>query len=471
MSDIVQHVLSLFTSSPPSDESNPVQVPAETTPPATTIAQESDLPCLAALRTRAAHHLMVFDDPRYAHLDVPSWVRRAAPQVHHVRVTVRGLIGAMCDGAAELGLADGERYVLETVCACAAGDADSMSVPVSFKTEAKSEAGEREREEAETETETETEALAWRLQHLASAWAAFLLWPFYARMQDPESFARGHASPCTGLSHARKAMAFGEFDPDECLLRSSYPLRNQVLARDGQRCMVSGAWDIWSRVRAPPGTRWGHVNAVRIFKHPLVVYRDVYDRDKAKRESVLLSLEVLRRFCELDSRYFDVEPGGASVMDDPANLLSLCCNAHAKFDAFGLCFVPTQPPPRLPPTHSLPRTVTFEDLHLAPSSSPQPRASLPSRELLRGHAALGSVLYADGAALASVFERIEEPLSRERPDESELPVPDPDGASFWRDLVVDDGGTDLDQGASLAECEPDLDEFARVLGVASLPTA
>lgn len=58
----------------------------------------------------------------------------------------------------------------------------------------------------------------------------------------------------------------------------------QVLARDGQRCVVSGVWDVRSRVRAPLGTRWGygHVDAARIFKHPLVVYKDVYEHDKVR---------------------------------------------------------------------------------------------------------------------------------------------------------------------------------------------
>ena len=35
-------------------------------------------------------------------------------------------------------------------------------------------------------------------------------------------------------------------------------------------------------------------------------------------------------------------------MDDSANLLLLYCNAHLKFDAFGLAFVPTQVPVRFP---------------------------------------------------------------------------------------------------------------------------
>ncbi|KAM5539554.1 hypothetical protein V8D89_006663 [Ganoderma adspersum] len=497
MSDIVQHILSLLTlsipesaASPlPSDDSDP-QVPSSVTDPAPAPSSDSDLD-LATLRARVSHLLTVFDDPRYAPLDVPDWVRRTGAP--HSRITVRGLVRAMCDAARELGLADGERYVLDAVCACTCADAAREEQERTDQPEPHAHAA----TEAEKEAEEGAEALARRLQHLASAWVAFLLWPFYARMKDAESFARGYASPCTGLSHAPKAMAFGAFDPDECVPMSSYPLRDQVLARDGQRCVVSGVWDVRSRVRAPPGTRcgYGHVDAVRIFKHPLVVYKDVYDRDKAKRASVLLSLEVLRRYCELDNGYIDrVDNGssggaGAGVMDDPANLLALCCNAHAKFDAFALCFVPTQVVadhdphfPGLPrafalPSTPLPRTVTFQDLSAGPGSSP-PSISLPSQALLRAHAALGRVLYASGAA--SIFERIEDEESFLDPCASpgvralRLPVPDPDGASFWRDLVA--GAWESDAGDAGAErstnpspgsrhWQPDLKEMARVLRV------
>ena len=74
------------------------------------------------------------------------------------------------------------------------------------------------------------------------------------------------------------------------------------------------------------------------------------------------------------------------------------------------------------------------------------------------HAALASVLYTTG--LASMFERIEDTLDRERPDVRDLPVPDPDGASFWRDVVAGPGGAG--HGEDLAK---DLKDFARVLGV------
>ena len=46
---------------------------------------------------------------------------------------------------------------------------------------------------------------------------------------------------------------------------------------------MSGVWDIWSRsARAPHDAKQDYVDAVRIFKHPLVVYKDVYDNDKVR---------------------------------------------------------------------------------------------------------------------------------------------------------------------------------------------
>ena len=161
----------------------------------------------------------------------------------------------MCAAARELGLADGERYVLDAVCACEQERTDHPTTHAHVATEGGAE-----------EEDAEAEALVRRLQHHASAWVAFLLWPctspftrpslpssppflpslpplpstppthpcltrtrlVYARMKDPESWARGYASPCTGLSHAPKAMAYGAFDADECIPTSSYPLRDQV---------------------------------------------------------------------------------------------------------------------------------------------------------------------------------------------------------------------------------------------------
>ena len=139
--------------------------------------------------------------------------------------------------------------------------------------------------------------------------------------------------------------------------------------------------------------------------------------------------------------------------------------------------------PTLPlalPSASLPHTVTFQDL--SPSSTSRASSiSLPTSDLLRAHAALGRVLYATGAA--SLFERIEdeEPFLESDPCEHpdvhapKLPVPDPDGASFLRDIVArpenarSGAGTERcpspSTSSSPSACQLDLNEIARVLGV------
>ena len=174
MSDIAQHILSLLTLSvpgesaaspsqaPPSDDDSDPQVPASATDtfPSPSPSFNSYLG-LARLRARASHLLTVFDDPRFAPLDVPDWARRC-----HARITVRGLVQAMCTAAQELGLADGERYVLDAVCACEQERTDHPTTHAHVATEGGAE-----------EEDAEAEALVRRLQHLASAWVAFLLWP------------------------------------------------------------------------------------------------------------------------------------------------------------------------------------------------------------------------------------------------------------------------------------------------------
>ncbi|KAI1782908.1 hypothetical protein LXA43DRAFT_931991 [Ganoderma leucocontextum] len=397
------------------------------------------------LRARVEAILDVFDDPRYAHLDIPDWVHRATSYgtVRHA-FTVRSLIRAMRDAAADLGLAESERYVLAAVCSCV-----------------------EDANKAITHTAEYPEALARGLQRLANAWVAFLLWPFYAPMKDDENMATGFASPCIGLAFTPKAMAAGEVNPDadSRVCASSYPLQEQILRRDGYRCVVSGVWDTryWKSMRRrlrrtqgiiPDGTHaW--TDAVRIFKHPLVVYKDVYDNDEPKRDSTRLSLELLRRYCQLSDRY--IQDMGSGVMDDPENLITLSIMAHKKFDHFAFCLVPTQTPntyrvkdhrPQvcgLPfPSMTVPDTITFRDHSGAvvddddDGRRPGLQLQLPKPELLRAHAALGSVLYASG--VAGIFDRIVYTMSFHRRDEvGDLPLPTPDGVSFWQEVVDSDG--------------------------------
>ena len=118
------------------------------------------------LYRRAQDHLGVFDDPRYSHLDAPHWVTRVWPKtaLGGARFTVRNVVKAMYDTAADLGLdrlgPGGGQYVAAAICACAA-DANSGV----------------ESESAGSSSVENAEVLAKSLQRLASTWAAFLLWP------------------------------------------------------------------------------------------------------------------------------------------------------------------------------------------------------------------------------------------------------------------------------------------------------
>ena len=93
----------------------------------------------------------------------------------------------------------------------------------------------------------------------------------------------------------------------------------------------------------------------------------------------------------------------------------------------------------------LPEMVTFHDhtttsgtldLEAASrhSSLPSP-VSLPNPELLRTHALLGSVLHMSG--VVDLFVGLVYTLKRE--NVGGLPLPTPDGVSFWKDVVDPDG--------------------------------
>ncbi|KAI1783520.1 hypothetical protein LXA43DRAFT_1102434 [Ganoderma leucocontextum] len=103
------------------------------------------------------------------------WVRRVTPNgaIRH-GFTVRKFIRVMRDTASNLGLVDGERYVLDAVCACADDDSDMSSAGLGFK----------------HSPEKEQEALAHCLQCLVSTWIAFLLWPLYAYEDHGVSITR-----------------------------------------------------------------------------------------------------------------------------------------------------------------------------------------------------------------------------------------------------------------------------------------
>ena len=106
------------------------------------------------LRHLVEEYLRVFDEPLCQHLDIPSWVHTVSPSAASGDLfTARKLIRAMYNTAADLGLDDGERYVLSAVCSCA-DDAKTRS-----------------------SSEAQSYALARGLARLAAFWTTNLLWP------------------------------------------------------------------------------------------------------------------------------------------------------------------------------------------------------------------------------------------------------------------------------------------------------
>ena len=142
---------------------HPLQAPLMSTFVPVLVSSSPASPPINELRARAEATLKIFDEPGYAHFDIPGWAHRAAPhRVFHWEhpFTVRTLIRVMRDTATDLGLTEGERYVLAAVCACA--DEAAASTADSERSQSLGAQG---------------EALARGLQRLANAWTAFLLWP------------------------------------------------------------------------------------------------------------------------------------------------------------------------------------------------------------------------------------------------------------------------------------------------------
>ncbi|KAI1785146.1 hypothetical protein LXA43DRAFT_1100654 [Ganoderma leucocontextum] len=272
-------------------ESDPPQVPHPLTPPMSNLGpggSSSPSLLLTPVNERRAHVeviLSIFDDPRYAHLDLPDWVRRVTPNgaVRH-GFTARKFIRVMRDTASNLSLVDGERYVLDAVCACADNDSDMSSAGLGLK----------------HSPEKEQEALARRLQRLASTWIAFLLWPLYAYEDHGVSITRTQQQ--YGMTLAERRLH------DEA----------SVLRREGHRCFLSGGWDrsYWRAFAMPDS--------------------DVDGSDQ-QRKSAIVTLEMVRRYGQLSDKYL----WDADLMDRPESAVALSFHYASQLQSFAFALVPT----------------------------------------------------------------------------------------------------------------------------------
>ncbi|KAI0779256.1 hypothetical protein C8Q74DRAFT_1216821 [Fomes fomentarius] len=128
------------------------------------------------LWSRAQQHFLVFHMQTNVSFDTPKWLQGVPVYTASLPIgktlTVQGLIKAMYMVADDLNFDNGKQYIVAAVCACA-------------------------NEAANTEDEDQKAAPAKALQHLASTWAAYLLWPFYAKQDNPiqTSDISQHATP------------------------------------------------------------------------------------------------------------------------------------------------------------------------------------------------------------------------------------------------------------------------------------
>ncbi|KAM5539552.1 hypothetical protein V8D89_006661 [Ganoderma adspersum] len=429
------------------------------------------------LYRRAQEHLNVFDDPRYSHLDTPRWVTTAVRGTS--LFTVRNVVKAMYDTAADLGLdrlgPGGRRYVAAAICACAAeanAGAESELVGPSSAENA--------------------EALARGLQRLASTWAAFLLWPFYAHGWQKKRviYPSGRASAAAS-STPPWFRAPGKSER-ESLQRSPAQsegiLEKRVLARDGHRCVLSGFVDrrhyerlMWAGCTDLPDGYQDDLKPVNFFKRSLAVYSSPSGSQGGRDEfdSMAVTLEILQHYCGLDRTYVD----DAVLMDRPMNAITVTPHFQKRFECLTLCLKPTLMPHcyevrdyepmfnhlkvyRVPPQIMFKNHTRHEsDGHRtapreppssasnpgealqSPPSLPQPthherggseaateaEPELPDPALIRVHAALVGVLHLSGAY--ATFGRLFLPLE----DRGHSAYPSTCGSAFWRSVVEYEG--------------------------------
>ncbi|TBU29339.1 hypothetical protein BD311DRAFT_806330 [Dichomitus squalens] len=392
-----------------------------------------------ALYARAQRHLQVLNDPLYNQYDTPQWVRRRASSARAVLFqgfTVRGLIKAMYATAEDLGLERGKRYVSAAICACAD---DARRAP---------------------DNVDRLEFLAQGLGRLASTWAAFMLWPFYAQQENAELIVglddiSGNATPTETNTESI-------IDDVGLSKNRSGELRGDVGRREGHRSVITGDMDVYLSTRnRPEGVATAYLEVAHIFKRALVVY----NRNTAKQRtrSITATLEILQHYCQLDEKYVK----DIGLLDSPVNAFLVDSGSvHKAFDDFLWCLKPTEIPNQyeykeydhaINLRYNMPTVVAFKDHSIEdadtaistqsstdnPSEPGTSRASrhrkrphdamgveLPDPELFRLHAALAGVLNMSGAA--GIFQLI---MDRQNPGQP--PVPSADGEAFFKEIVED----------------------------------
>ncbi|PIL26333.1 hypothetical protein GSI_12089 [Ganoderma sinense ZZ0214-1] len=429
-----------------------------------------------ALKARALRYLSLLPKDK---LSGPPWAQRIQKAIPKAAVfSTFHLFVALYAVADELKLVAGKRYVSATICACY--DRAISAAPVGSEHENQS-----------------TTNLIQALDEVASTWAAFVLWPFYAHGADI------NLNPAPG-----ETLAFWKDPPPRTESERLKKLqqrrwKEQVMARDNYYSFMCGRYDIdWflRQPNPPEGADNYDCDVIRIIK------REVFaqDEDSMSAQDVD-SLGTMRGILE---RYFGADDALLAKAEGPQNMLFVNTSACIGFRTFTWCLHPTKTPNRYkiksygPPNYAGSRhvtsRVTFVD-HTGTQShspsqpqseSPPPSSSqapapapalagemplaagsteadpepvpLPDPALLRLHAALAGLLCLSGAdrTFECLFARPPWLPGLER-------WPAPRGAAFWASVVEYEGEEtclEIDLHQSVEELWEDMLERAVAAG-------
>lgn len=375
-----------------------------------------------ALHNDAERYLQILEHPSLRDINRPAWVHRIQWfSFLSITYTSNKFFDALYETADTLMLVAGKRYVSATICA-SGSRAESVAASL----------------------EVPSRCVAEALSQLASAWIAYMLWPFF--VDGMKSASEVHARPRYPPRSSESAASQSRTD-------RRLVVKQELLQRSAYVCFMSG----YVHLYAPPEffdsqerVTAANLQVIHIFRPPCAMRdRGMRDDDKA------ITSDIMNQYCD-GPMYVDsdgVQVGtkpGVPIVTEARNSLVMESNSCAAFHSFRWCLHPSRniqvanqyhvevyEPNRLGAQYvASPSPITFEDQShkfssgsasssdiqpsvapLSPGSdrhnSPPSRTpglqhdvnvDVPGVELLRVHAALAGALHLSGAMKA--FELI-----------------------------------------------------------------
>ncbi|KAI0801456.1 hypothetical protein C8Q74DRAFT_1365055 [Fomes fomentarius] len=242
------------------------------------------------------------------------------------------------------------------------------------------------------------------LEQLASAWAAYLLWPFYAQGSKTR-FDR-----IKDLLYTPPAESIEEEQARE----QHRHWKQQVAERDNHFCFMSGRYDYYAVHCIPSVPKdVGCLESDAVW----IVDREVFARNVHGNVDQDITLDMLKRYCAVDDTICGKMQGPQSTLyvnRASQNCLQIVPNRYE---------IKNYMPPNYCDSQHVTSHVTFVD-HTGSG------IDLPDGDLLKVHAALTGVLHRS-AAIEAFTTLIDY-------DGYDTPPP-PTGSGFWKSVVEYDG--------------------------------